>query len=86
MSDENPDLTLEASLEYLRHLDQFKMVVETIALDREKAVRDLGDCNTTQTTMRCAGKISGFTEVLDLLSRGDYSQPFKEASEANNPH
>jgi len=68
MSDEayNPDLA--QSVEKLRGLDEYRVVLEFIRLERERFVGDLRQAESPNDVMKIAGSLATLQELLETLS------------------
>ena len=63
MSDETP--TLEKSLQHLRSLNHFRLVLDDLAEDREDAIVAAGMAEDTFSSAKAAGRI----EAVDMILR-----------------
>jgi hypothetical protein len=68
MSDEtyNPDLA--QSVEKLRGLDEYRVVLEFIRTERERFVGDLRQAESPNDVMKIAGSLATLQELLETLS------------------
>jgi len=60
---------LEEAIEFLRHIDQFKVVIEEIRSLERNAVRDVGNSDDPYKTQRHAGEVSAYEQILAMIER-----------------
>jgi hypothetical protein len=60
--------TLEDSLNYLRTLDQFKVILSEMVRSRELAIQELAEADTDFKQRKTCAEITEQTKILDFLS------------------